>query len=499
MQNRFASIRVDAFPLHAVVRLSKLDDTAAVAIVDDIRMPGRVFCCSATAQSYGVRRGMTLAQALGRCSRLQIFPRSSAAESSADRILRDAAWALSPTIELLPGCGYRMDLAGQQPERWQRRAESVLTQLRTIGLPARIGVAATPDLADMAAMFANPLLRVNNTADFLRTVTIDAAPIAPELKAAFILWGLHNLEDVLRISQDELANRLGAQAAELWDCLSARNIRPLQALVNEVSWEEYTEPEYPLETVDSLLFLLRSMLVSIHLRLTANCKVVRQLHIALHFEDHSIYTRYFQLPQAAATLDSLFSLLANHLRDLRASAPITAVRIKCDPVDPFHRQPSFFQANLRNPARFADTLAQLVGIAGNQHVGSPRMTDSHRDDTWILQSLPETLPVMDSSESERKVSFSNSTFPLPSPILALRRQRPPLPATVITAEEHPVHLYSSRYSGPISACRGPWQSSGHWWTSNPWHSEEWDIKLEDGPLCRIHREKDRWWIDGTYD
>lgn len=496
-QDLFASIRIDLLPLYAVLRLRNGGAPGAVAIVDDSHAPGVVFCCSAAAQSHGVSSGMTLSQALGRCHDLHVLSRCPAAESSADRILRNAAWALSPVVEPMAGGGYRLALGGQSIESWQQRATAVLGHLQASGLPGQMGIASTPGIADMAATVASPLLWVKDTTALLRSMTMETAPVEPVLREAFTLWGLHTMEEVRKLPRAELGDRLGPAAVKLWDCLNGRDNRPLQPLEEEVDWGERSEPEYPVETTDSLLFLLRRMLEAIHMRLVARCKAVRQLTLALQFEDRSDYRHRFLLPETTTAVDSLFALLANHLQDLRTPAAITAVHIDCDTIAPIHRQQSFFDTTLRDPARFADTLAQLVGIVGNDRIGSPRMMDSHRDDAWCLAPLANILST--SHRQTQDFALPTTSTPLYYPTLAFRRHRPALPASVVMTNGRPSQLHSSPYCGAIQASRGPWQSSGDWWSAAPWRREEWDVQLADGTLCRLHREHNCWWVDGIYD
>lgn len=480
-----ASLIVDSLPLHALLRLHRGMAMKPVAVFDEDSPCRTVLHCTDQARVGGVEVAMPITQALGRCPGLYPLPRDLKAERTADGILRDAAWTLAPNIERIHCGHYRIDLNGQLVSHWQPRAETVLNKIADTGLPGCIGVAPSPGLSQLAAVLAAPLLRVESTAEFLAAIPIEAAPVDPTLRDAFTLWGLRTLADVAAFSRQHLGERLGYKSVCLWDILHGRDHQPLQPMATEIDWTETQEPEEPVETVESLLFLLRRMLESIQIRLSAHGKVVRRLALSLRFEDRTCYRHTFRLPDPTAAIATLFAMLDNHLRDLNTPSAITAVRLRCDPIDPLNRQLSFFETTLRNPARFAHTLAQLIGIVGSNSVGSPRKEDSHRDEAWRLEPLTNALPSIDSLS--------------PPPTVALRRQRPPLPAVVTTIKHRPAHLNSPICSGSISDSRGPWQSSGEWWTTSPWQREEWDVRLDDGTLCRLVHQDDRWWLDGIYD
>ena len=83
--------------------------------------------------------------------------------------------------------------------------------------------------------------------------------------------------------------------------------------------------------------------------------------------------------------------------------------------------------------------------------------------------------------------------------LALRRFRPPLPASVTLVAGRPVELRSRRLAARIVISAGPWRVSGEWWTERPWLHDEWDVELGEGAICRLTQDGSAWWLDGIYD
>ncbi len=103
---------------------------------------------------------------------------------------------------------------------------------------------------------------------------------------------------------------------------------------------------------------------------------------------------------------------------------------------------------------------------------------------------------------------------------SLRRFRLPVPARVELQSARPVRVATDRRgvaTGRVTACAGPWRTSGCWWMGDgrnekretrnetrgavPWDRDEWDVALSDGGVYRLFRDReaDGWFVEGTYD
>jgi len=50
----------------------------------------------------------------------------------------------------------------------------------------------------------------------------------------------------------------------------------------------------------------------------------------------------------------------------------------------------------------------------------------------------------------------------------------------------------------VQTCAGPWRIEEGWFAS-PVVRDEYDVQLEDGEVCRIYRQGERWYLRGSYD
>jgi protein ImuB len=53
----------------------------------------------------------------------------------------------------------------------------------------------------------------------------------------------------------------------------------------------------------------------------------------------------------------------------------------------------------------------------------------------------------------------------------------------------------------VEICAGPWRSSGHWWDTDAWACDEWDVELSDHTICRLAHDRltHTWLLTAVYD
>src|SRR5204863_2950483 len=115
---------------------------------------------------------------------------------------------------------------------------------------------------------------------------------------------------------------------------------------------------------------------------------------------------------------------------------------------PLVRQQGLFETGLRDPHGFAETLARITALVGNDRVGTPQLEDTHRPDAVKLVPPPHVVP----PAAEPPVHL-----PLGLP---LRRFRPPLPARLEFTQGQPTYVWTERIQGEISAESPDYMNSG---------------------------------------
>jgi protein ImuB len=153
----YAVLFAPEFRLQAALRYSPQLRGKAVALLEMQGTKPRVWELNSVARTYHVQPGMTPTQAMARCPELHLANGNAGYERSAQETLLQTAEGLSPFLESTqPG----VVTAELPPERIFREEDIIgklIAPLQSLGLDVRVGIAGTPDLALLAARFADPV------------------------------------------------------------------------------------------------------------------------------------------------------------------------------------------------------------------------------------------------------------------------------------------------------------------------------------------------------
>jgi protein ImuB len=517
----FAVIFIPNLSLQAVLRHEPELRGRAVALVDPKLPKPIIIQLTPAARACGVGEGLTPSQAMARCAELIIKPRSPVQEESAAEVLLQTAYAFSPNIEStalgvctmeLKGLGFLSDT--NAVEQWAGKMVEVLAQFH---IEAKVGLAATPELALLAARAANSVLALihpsahfdSHGRDARATRAFELFPISslepsPEILEILRRWGIQTIGELLALGKNNVAERLGPEAVELFNRVSPDSPRPLKLSAPAEEFAEQMEFENEVETVEPLLFALRRFVEQLSRRLDLIYLVVAEFHLQLGLSSGATYERVFKIPAPTGNIEILFRMLQTHLETVRTDSAITALRLSAKPAKPEARQFGLFESALRDPNQFAETLARLTGLCGADRVGTPQLETTHRPDAFkMAQAFQPTgsgdFPLAGRKRDTRLSSPVDPQAGKPALPLPLRRFRPPLPSHIEFRDEKPVLLRSHILIGPIVETRGPFFSSGNWWDGGRWAREEWDVETSDGSLFRIFRSSDGCFVEGVYD
>ena len=232
--------------------------------------------------------------------------------------------------------------------------------------------------------------------------------------------------------------------------------------------------------------MIRRFLDCITDRLAAAWLVVAALDLRIGFTAGPDYIRAFPIPSPTRDVETLFRMLHTHLESFQSPHPIRSLHLAVRPCKPVKEQLGLFQASLRDPNQFHQTLARLSALVGADRAGVPVKENTFRADAFHLEP-----PAFHAAAAPRGKGAARG--------LALRRFRPPRPAHVFTMNNRPASLVIEDFSAPLGESSGPWISSGEWWDRQAWERTEWEVESADGRLYRIFQQGDAWYIDGVYD
>lgn len=551
----FAVISIQNFALQALLRNEPELRGRAVALVESIKgniAKSFILECNRAAEAAGVYPGITAPQAQARCKELVLKSRSPAAERSATEILLQTAYVFSPNIEdTAPGV-CTIDLRGlnfgnsEATNKWERTTNgdvlfvstaahdhtaqqsfnflgnnlecgdeslhsksllelwggTIVSALRQLGLEAQLGIAVTPNLALLAARAAMPVLVIERTEEFFHSLPIAALEPTPPVLDVLKRWGIHTAGAFLALGRDAIAERLGAEALQLFHRASEHTVRPLNILVPPDTFEEQMDFEAHIETIEPLLFVLRRFVEQLATRIALTYRVVAELRLTLALESGAPYERTLKVPAPTANVETLFRMLHTHLENVRTDAPIQSLRLAALPVRAEGQQFGLFESALRDPNHFHETLARLAALLGAERVGTPVAEPTHRPDAFRMKTpeFGDSQSPIDNRETRSPKPEARSKSEIRSATaLCLRRFRSPLHAEVEMKDGQPTFISTLAMSARIRRVRGPWCTSGTWWDPRRWSRQEWDVETDKGEVWRVRNADGDWLVEGIYD
>lgn len=527
----YSTLQIPAFPLSVLLYddpEAAASPAALVSTTKDVtssRHAPTLLAVNSHASRFRLTPGLTTTRALARCPQLILLPPDPALEHQQQKALRTFTSSLGPDFEETAPGTFLLDLltlphAQRNPLDW---IEQTLRKATALRLPLHLALAPTPDLAllavhspslissltftpDPAFLFRDTIAQRDTIADLplscLQHLTFTTSSSDQPLDPALLsLWGLKTLGDLAQLPRQGLAERLGPAIARLHDILHGKHHRLLTLYRPPQHFQLAQELEYALETLEPLLFLLRRGLDTLCARLASSQRAAISMQLSLTFDDGNLHQLDLRLPEPTSDPPTLLRLLHTHLDTIRAPAPVVAWSLKLLPTLPGEAQHHLFERSLRDPHKFADTLARIEALLGPGRLGRPEPVATHKPDTFHLH------PPLSFKTASPETPATLSPPPLPSSTTALplKRLRPPIDVHVASELRgrylHPLALLTGPHRGPISALHGPFSLSGSWWSPEErWHRVEWDLQLSNKTLLRlIFAPPHTWSLEGVYE
>ena len=561
----FAALYIPDFPVEAVIRRNDGMNGRGIALreqpvaVLEGKPPlEKVVAANERARALGIEPGITRLEAES-YGVVKLLPRSPAQEAATYAALLDAACAFSPRVEATAADTVVLDLAGLEalfgPPA--KLARDLARRASELGIEAHVAVAANPDAAVYAARgFAGvTIIPPDQTAERLGLLPIEI--LAPEAEAPEDLdgakpverfteimqrWGLRTLRPFAALPSVAVVERLGQRGLLLQRLARGEWSRTLVPFEPSAVFEETCELEYPVENLEPLAFLLNRMLEQLCARLKARSLATNELRLtceldaSVNEEDLSPrrhgghgenaneeeqeekgrrvspcapclrgekgFARTLKLPVPMQDARVLLKLLQLDLAAHPPGAPVEKLALRAEPVKPRATQDGFFVPVAPEPERLELLLARVAAIVGEQNVGAAEVLDSHRPDAHRMKKFQvSSFDYPERSTGNRKPGTGNAR----SARLALRLFRPPLRARVEVQGGKPVRVsFLENVRVEVTACAGPWRTSGEWWTNDGWQRDEWDVALKTkagAALYRLYRDVNSgdWFVYGSYD
>lgn len=496
----YACVYAREFPAQALLRLRPELKENACVVMDNEPPFEKVCSLNTKARLLGVQHGMSRINVEG-FPQARILTRSLKVESTTKELLLECAGTYSPRIEDYSGETYflcAIDIAGTESlfGPTEMVARKLLQHVHSLGLSVRLRVSSNFHTAACLAKASSgrsmDVIRSGNEAAFLSSLSLDVLALTDEQAEIFALWGIHTLGMLAVLPEEELIARIGQDGRRLQQLARGEAPHLFQPIEPPFKLEERRELDFPIDSMDSLMFGIAVMLDQLLLRAKTRLVALAAIKIVLELDGGGTHTR--RVRPARPGNDKQFWIRLLHL-DLQAYPPqaaVVAVMLQGEPGDTSKIQLGIFSPPLPEAARLDVTLAQLKALLGEDNVGHPTLQDSHAPESFRLEpfSVPSEAPKLENAQPERT---------------AVRQLRPAETTLVHLDLCRPKNFFFRGQLFAVDHAYGPWTSGGEWWNEMLWNMEQWDVIARSSNdvllCCCLARDllHNQWQVIALYD
>lgn len=435
----------------------------------------------------GIAPGWALGRALVRCPGLRVIARDFEAEVKLRRELFFLAETVSADVEMTAEDAVVMDLG--MLRGWK---DGMFDRLHLDGAEVCWSVAETPDLAHLAVRFGETQGRVVSAGDMrvLPVEVLGALGGGGRTLELLEMWGLGNLGDFMKLPRQGLAERLGPEAGRWHDVLHGKICRLLKLHRVPESFAQEMDFEEGVVGLDQVVFALKRMLHVLAGRLAARHLAAGVLELRMSMERGGEVMRRLRFPEPQTGVEGMLAPLQTMMESVKLDSAVVRLALDAEATFAVAGQREWFGKNLPQPERWAETIAKLEAMLGQDRVGVPVREDTFRADAFSVRGVGEKAGLATEMRADCAVP--------------LRRFRPP--REVAVAHEAggkfpvPLAILTGSFSGEILRKRGPFLSSGGWWDGAvEWQRLEWDVEVREGMVRLAFLKPEKWEVEGEYE
>ncbi|MDC0683278.1 Y-family DNA polymerase [Sorangium atrum] len=287
-------------------------------------------------------------------------------------------------------------------------------RVAALGHRARLAIADGPRLAQALARFGAhadggggaeaPIAPPGKGAQAIGPLPVQALPVEREVASFLVRLGVLRVEDLARLPRAQVAARLGPRTADVMELLAGRDPVPLLPFEVPRLLEEEVLFDEPIESAESLLFVLRGMTSRIASRLAARGEACGRLNVAIAYDRSIARLRlgereddgaaaalleddgrgpslrfHVDMPVPLSDAGDLLRPLKAKLERIELAAPAVGVHVIASRIARARRvQLDLSRDRSVDPDSLPALLAELSAEIGQERVGILEIADAHR-------------------------------------------------------------------------------------------------------------------------
>jgi protein ImuB len=416
---------------------------------------------------------------------------SDALPDTAWQELLDALDAVTPLIEDArvgdrSGRTYRafLDMHGADGDfmAWSRMIRALLVPLHQC---VRIGAGPNRFCAFAAAWCGDgTVIAAGEEAATLTPMPLDVLELEADVVQRLQLLGITTLGALAGLPHGPFVRRFGPDAARWHDAARGIDRAPFVPRGHAITIEAALLGEGSAQSEAAVIFALRVLLGRICTDLERCGKRASALQVEIELENADTVHVDVQLAAATSQERAMLDVLRAKLEGASFPAPICGLRLRAMGLEEGGEAVPLLAGDEIDRANVAVVLARLEAMLGEpvrraQTCAAHPLEERFRYEPF---ALPKRDPAGRAAESTPKLVPQLRLLAVTEIDVRLRRGEP---ATV--------------GGRTVRHVTGPWRIEEGWFASQNVTRDEYDVQLDNGEICRIYRQGDRWYLRGSYD
>ena len=348
-----------------------------------------------SAEAYGVRSGMPLAEAISRCKGASLIQADAPYYSGTFDKLIKALELRSPVVEKDGlGCAY-VGLKGLDlMYGGEARVITSLLQTAPSEFNPRVGVAGGKFPAYVAAVTTKGgrATRVprdsTGMAVFLKGLSIGLLPMSWANKARMHRFGIHTLDQLAALPEGAVQAQLGSEGRRAWQLACGVDDSPLTPHQPKQIVEESLTFHSPTITWSPIMTALSTLLGRAFARPEIGGRYVRTAIIESHVYRLPPWVKRFGFKEAMGSRDRIMFALKNRLDSVTLPGPLEDIKLT---LAGFTGE-SGIQANLFSDVRKQEQLKEMMRQLESLLGGKPPIYQMKDVEPW--SRIPERRQVL---------------------------------------------------------------------------------------------------------
>jgi len=322
------------FPIQR--RVAEMPSLAGKPIVlsEEKRNQRKVAFASTAALTAGIRAGMTVTAATALIPSLEEFPYRLEEERNALLSLGEALLSIAPAFQLSAPDGLWLDASAaalcRGEEGFCRRA---LEGCASLGYRAKAALASQLFTARAVARDGAVQVKVVGSAESasaLAPLPLGNLDFGSSQLDVLRSWGLSTLGEVAALPPGAVVARMGLEGLRIHRLSRGEDDALLVPTAPAEVFEEHLALDWPAESLEPLLFALKTILDRLCARLAGRNRAAVRLSVVLRLSHGEQQRVELVLSQPSTRAKLLLELAKNRISDLALSAPIAELRIRVE-------------------------------------------------------------------------------------------------------------------------------------------------------------------------